>query len=143
MKMKYFEMLDYLNEIELLSPGMLIEWRYKCNFANYPYIFEGFNYDVEDKTLLQLWEQFKEIWCIDVNNYDEKYYNEKVMFITDIYFDPDFLEYLRKSNRERFNEYSVIEQYEICESYVYALCENIISNECVFDEVLKQINIKV
>jgi hypothetical protein len=140
--MRYFvkrRMLDYVREVGLLSVGMLREWRYKCNFVSYPYIFEGVSYEMGDETVIKLWGEFKEIWCIDVCDYDESKYNEKVRCITEIYFDEDFLDYLRGSNHERFNEYSVIEQYEICEYYVYTLCESIISSESEFDEALRVI----
>lgn len=115
------------SEMELLSENMIREWRFKYNFT-YIHVYEEYNSKYETyskKSKAQLWEEFKEIWEIEIDNYNEEKYNEMVKYIGEIecddenYFkDPqNFYEYCEDSNYHSFGSYSVLEQFEICEDW--------------------------
>jgi hypothetical protein len=115
-------------EMELLSEKMLREWRFKYNFV-YNHIYEGYNtkYEVySKKSKAQLWEEFKEIWEIDILDYNENKYNEMIKYISETECDDsnyykeypqNFFEFLENSNYDSFDSYSVLEQFEICEDW--------------------------
>jgi hypothetical protein len=119
-------------EMELLSENMLEEWRLKYNFV-YPHVYQRdmINYnclqrDYRLKSKAQLWEEFKEIWEIDILDYNEIKYNEMKEYIGEISCDDEnyfkdyprnFYEHCENANYHSFDGYSAIEQFEICENW--------------------------
>jgi hypothetical protein len=123
------ETKNVFKEMELLSENMLQEWRYKYNFT-YVHIYEGYNSNYDEyskKPKAQLWEEFKEIWEIDITDYNEDKYNEMIKYITEIETEADvnyfkeyprnFYEFREDSNYHSFDSYSVLEQFQICEDW--------------------------
>jgi hypothetical protein len=115
-------------EMELLSENMLSEWRLKYNFT-YTHVYEGYDskYEVySKKSKAELWEEFKEIWEIDIDDYNENKYNEMIKYISEVECDDsnyfkkypqNFFEYRENANYHSFDSYSVLEQFEICEDW--------------------------
>lgn len=77
-------------------------------------------------TKSELWKEFKDIWEIDVLDYNENKYNEMILYINETtsdnkqYFKDyprDFFEYREDSNYHSYDSYSVIEQFEICQEW--------------------------
>lgn len=111
-------------EMQLLSENMLHEWRLKYNFE-YPHIYEsyGCKYEIySKKTKATLWEEFKDIWEIDVSSYDEKKYVDMAAYINKIICDDsnyfkeyprNFFEYREDSNYHSFDNYSILEKFDI------------------------------
>ena len=116
-----------LKEMELLSDNMLTEWRYKYNF-DYIHIYEDYNLDLKKlmkKTKIELWEEFKVKWDINIDNYNEDMYNKMSKYTSEIECDSksypsDFYEYREDANYHSYDSYSLIEQYEICEDWAAA-----------------------
>lgn len=119
-------------EMELLSVNMLGEWRMKYNF-DYPHVYEKDNNhwscverDYRLKSKVQLWNEFKEIWDIDIDDYNEDKYKEMNEYVSEIECDSEdyfkdyptnFYEYREDANYHSFDSYSLIEQFEICEDW--------------------------
>jgi hypothetical protein len=119
-------------EMELLSENMLREWRIKYSF-DYPYVYEKddnhyscVQRDYRLKSKVQLWDEFKEIWEIDIDNYNEDKYNEMSEYVNEIECDSEnyfkdyprnFFEFRENANYHSFDSYSIIEQFEICEDW--------------------------
>lgn len=119
-------------EMELLSENMIREWRLKYNFT-YPHVYERddnhyscVQRDYRLKSKVQLWEEFKEIWEIDISDYNEDKYDEMVKYISEINCDDsnyfkdyprNFYEFRENANYHSFNSYSVLEKFEICERW--------------------------
>lgn len=105
-------------EMELLSDGMIQEWRLKYSFL-YPHVYERYDCDYHLKSKAQLWEEFKEIWEIDVSDYNEDKYKEMTKYIREIECDypSNFYEYRKNANYHSFDSYSILEQFEICEDW--------------------------
>jgi hypothetical protein len=125
------ESIIMFKEMELLSEKMLREWRHKYNFT-YPHVYESVNdygmiqrgYRLKNKA--QLWQEFKEIWEIDVSDYNEDKINEMSSYISDIICDDseysdeyprNFWEFCENSNYHSFSSYSIIQKFEICEQW--------------------------
>ena len=114
------------SEMEHLSENMICEWRLKYNFV-YPHVYEkGVRRDYRMKSKFQLWEEFKEIWEIDILDYNETKYNEMNKYISEIECDSEnyfkeypqnFFEFRENANYHSFDSYSVLEQFEICEDW--------------------------
>ena len=115
-------------EMELLSENMISEWRLKYNFV-YPHVYEkDYNhYSCVQRVKSQLWKEFKEIWEIDISDYNEIKYNEMIKYINEIecessenYFKEyprNFFEFRENANYHSFDSYSILEQFEICEDW--------------------------
>jgi hypothetical protein len=115
-------------EMEHLSEKMNQEWRLKYNFV-YPHVYERDNnhyscYHLKSKA--QLWEEFKEIWEIEISDYNENKYNEMIEYISEIECDSEnyfkeypqnFFDFRENANYHSFYSYSVLEQFEICEDW--------------------------
>lgn len=120
-------------EMELLSEKMLYEWRLKYNFESHIYEDYYTTYDeYSKKSKAQLWKEFKEIWEIDISDYNENKYNEMVKYISEIECDSEnyfkeypqnFFEFCENANYHSFDSYSVLEQFEICKDWERC-CEN-------------------
>lgn len=135
-------------EMELLSKNMMYEWKLKYNFE-FPHVYEKDNnhftcvqrnYHLKSKA--QLWKEFKEIWNIDISDYNEEKYNEMTNYINEIecnledYFKDyprNFLDFLEDSNYHSFDSYSILEQFEICR-YWERQCEDRDIEESSSDE---------
>ena len=110
-------------EMELLSDNMRHEWRLKYRFR-YPHVYEEFQRGYELKSKAQLWKEFKEIWEIDVANYNEDKMTRMLDFISRIEWDSredyrdnyprNFFEYREDSNYHSYDSFSTLQQYEIC-----------------------------
>lgn len=121
-------------EMELLSENMIQEWRYKYNFT-YTNVYEEYNIKYETyskKSKAKLWEEFKEIWEIKIDNYNEEKYNKMVKYISKIECDEEnyfkeyprnFYEYCEDGNYHSFDSYSVLEQFEICKDWASSILE--------------------
>lgn len=119
-------------EMEFLSEEMRHEWALKYNFV-YPHVYQkDMNHyscvqrDYRLKSKAQLWEEFKEIWKIDILDYNENMYSEMSKYISEIgcdsknYFKEypqNFFEFRENGNYHSFDSYSIIEQFEICEEW--------------------------
>lgn len=119
-------------EMELLSNKMLEEWRYKYRFS-YPHVYEinapyvnGYQRYDFSKSKMKLWDEFKEIWEIDIENYNEDKYKKMLEYINSIECDSfcyrenyprNFFDFRENANYHSYDSYSVIEQYEICEAW--------------------------
>ena len=117
-------------EMEFLSENMIREWRLKYNFV-YAHVYEKdtnhyscVQRDYHLKSKAQLWEEFKEIWEIDILDYNEDKYDEMRKYISEIQCDSEnyfkeyprnFFEFRENANYHSFDSYSIIEQFEICE----------------------------
>jgi hypothetical protein len=83
-------------EMELLSDGLLREWRYKYNF-DFPHVYEEnywTNHLDTNKPKWQMWEEFKEIWELDPENYNENEYKKMFFNIININFLSIFVSFL-------------------------------------------------
>jgi hypothetical protein len=112
-------------EMELLSENMLDEWSMKYNF-DYPHVYERDNNhwscvqrDYRLKSKVQLWNEFKEIWDIDIDDYNEDKYKEMNKYVSEIECEDSekFFRYREDANYHSFDSYSLLEQFEICEHY--------------------------
>lgn len=112
-------------EMELLSENMLDEWSMKYNF-DYPHVYEKDNNhwscvqrEYRLKSKVQLWNEFKEIWDIDIDDYNEDKYKEMNKYISEIECEDSekFFRYRENANYHSFDSYSLLEQFEICEQY--------------------------
>lgn len=105
-------------EMELLSKNMLHEWYFKYEF-HYPHVYEErqswANYHLKSKA--QLWDEFKEIWEIDLDNYNEFKYEEMMEFVNKIKGSRKFFSYCENANYHSFDSYSLFEKFEICEQF--------------------------
>lgn len=120
-------------EIGLLSDVMMKEWFYKYTFR-FPHVYENdecysYNFDYEkfkSKSKSDLWEEFKEIWSIDPENYNEDKLNEMSKYINSVECDNEnyiknyprnFYEFCEDSNYHSYDSYSILEQYQICKEW--------------------------
>ena len=103
-------------EMELLGENMLSEWRFKY-YQYYPHVYEKNVSCYLKKSKAQLWNEFKEIWEIDILNYNENKYTEMDEYISEIIDNEKFYEYCEDSNYHSFDSYSIIEQFEICKEF--------------------------
>lgn len=112
-------------EMELLSENMKQEWILKYNFV-YPHVYEKYQRNYRIKSKAQLWKEFKEIWEIDISDYNEMKYNEMIKYISEIECDDNnyfkeypqnFFEFRENANNHSFDSYSVLEQFEICKDW--------------------------
>jgi hypothetical protein len=140
-----FEEINYIN----MSDGMLREWRIKYNFK-YPYVYELdnrakygniINENYLSKTKFQLWNDFREIWNIDLQNYTEYKFTKMCKFINDIYINDEdykFFHYCQKNNYHNFEIFSILQQYEICKDYAneHIKYESSISSEDEFADFI-------
>jgi hypothetical protein len=107
---------------------MLHEWRLKYNF-DYPHVYEAYGCEYEiysKKSKAILWEEFKDIWEIDVSDYDEKKYQDMAKYINEItcdnsdYFKEyprNFFEFRENANYHSFDSYSIIGRFDIAEDW--------------------------
>jgi hypothetical protein len=126
------ETILMFNEMELLSEKMIREWRLKYKFK-YPHVYEiddnhcsGVQREYELKSKSQLWIEFKEIWEIDILDYNEEKYNEMAKYINEIEGDLEdyrkryprnFYDFRENANYHSFDSYSILEKFEICEDW--------------------------
>ena len=112
-------------EMELLSENMLQEWRFKYQFR-YPHVYEEDQRGYRLKSKAQLWEEFKDIWRIDVANYNEDRMKRMLAYISRIQCDSDdyrdsyprnFFDYRENANYHSYDSYSILEKYEICQNW--------------------------
>ena len=115
-------------EMESLSENMISEWRLKYNFV-YPHVYEkDDNHYSRVKSKVELWKEFKEIWEIDISDYNEMKYNEMIKYINEIEcessyenylkeYPQNFFEFRENANYHSFDSYSILEQFEICEEW--------------------------
>jgi hypothetical protein len=106
-------------EMELLSENMLHEWRMKYSF-DYPRVYENDvqrNYDYTLKSKTQLWDEFKEIWEIDISNYNEDKYEKMIVYVSEFQGEDGFYRFRENANYHSFDSYSLLEQFEFCEYY--------------------------
>ena len=68
---------------------------------------------------MQLWNEFKEIWDIDTDDYNEDKYKEMNKYVSEIKCEDSekFFRYRENANYHSFDSYSLLEQFEICEHY--------------------------
>lgn len=116
------------NEMGLLSENMIREWRLKYEFV-YTHVYEMYNCKYDDivkKSKTQLWKEFKETWDIDIDSYDEDKYNNMASYVNKIECDTEdyfqryprnFFEFRENGNYHSFGNYSIIEQFDICEDW--------------------------
>lgn len=111
-----FQEMDLIN----MSKSMYDEWHMKSNF-DFPHIYEKEQQtDYYLKSKSQLWKEFKEIWEIDIEDYNEKKYKEMSDYINEIKSndnDQQFYHYRENANYHSFSSYSIFEQFEICQYY--------------------------
>jgi hypothetical protein len=127
-------MFEEMEKIKM-SNNMHCEWTMKYNF-DYPHVYENdVHYELKSKA--QLWEEFKEIWEIDINDYNEYKYFRMNEYVNDIQCEDgdDFFLYCEDSNYHSFDSYSLLEQFEICEHYdsIRVTPKNRIINEMEID----------
>lgn len=101
-------------EMTKLSDGLLREWRHKYNY-DFPHVYEGYgDVDYYNKTKVQMWEEFKDIWEIDVQNYDEELYEEMRDGIEDEIHDHEaYFNFRENANYHSYYSYSVREKCRI------------------------------
>jgi len=120
-------------EMGLLSENMLREWDFKynftqaCDYGDYHCRQE----EREKKPKTKLWEEFKEKWEIDVDNYDELKYDsmeEYVNHFVDDYKDycsdypRNFWEYCEDANYHSFDSYTILAKVELCQEWSSYRC---------------------
>jgi hypothetical protein len=97
-----------LKDMELLSETMFGEWVKKLGIRGYDYYGSS-----DNKSFIELWNEFKEIWGINPDDYNEDELNEMLYTISNTYCE-EFQEYLTDMNYHSYKWYSIGEQYEIC-----------------------------
>lgn len=139
------ETIQVFTEMKLLSKDLLQEWRYKYMFV-YPGVYEKAIYGDEywkkhdiysKKSKMELWNEFKEIWDIDINDYDEHLLNEIKAFVNQVdeyentcqEYPRNFWEYRENGNYHSFYSYSFLEKEEICKMWLEYEERCIISDE--------------
>jgi hypothetical protein len=119
-------------EMELMSNNMLTEWRMKYT-DQYPHVYEDDYWNTtrnarnrKAKSKAEMWEEFKEKWGMDVENYNEHTFNQMNAYINDTLCDTDdycreyprnIYEYRENANYHSFDSYSIWEQYQICQQW--------------------------
>lgn len=115
------EMFQEMDQIKM-SNRMYNEWHMKSNF-DFPHIYEEEEQETDYylKSKAQLWEEFKKVWEIDIENYNEDKYKEMIDFINEIksndLHDQQFYKYRENANYHSFDSYSIFEQFDICQYY--------------------------
>ncbi|KAJ3253633.1 hypothetical protein HK103_000421 [Boothiomyces macroporosus] len=112
---EYWEFLDpnvsqVFYEMSYLSEDLLWEWRYMYGYR-YPYI-----YGHEEKPKTVLWKEFKQIWNIDISDYNE----EQIRIMkSEMSLGEHFegWEPFKKANCPTFDALSILEQYEIWKTF--------------------------
>lgn len=106
-------------EMELLSEDLLIEWRMKYTYE-FPHVYEKedyCNYKVNyNKKRTVMWEEFKTIWDLDPQNYDESLYNslkEETRRYFDCYDHCKWMQFLTESNYHSYDSFSLLQKNEI------------------------------
>ena len=121
-----FEEMDKIK----MSNSMLQEWSYK-HYNDHPHVYG----DSDGKTKSQLWNEFKETWEIDIDDYNEKKYDEMADEIkkglTNSGYEKWF-EFIDDYNN--YENYSIIEKYEIWNNF-YDNTNNFYENDSDNDEI--------
>ena len=111
-------------EMSNLSTGLLREWRYKYNFK-YTHVYEGYNNVDYSKSKAQMWEEFKDIWDLDMDAYDEYEYNRMIKETEGEVDDYDaWYNFRENANYHSYDSYSVRERYEIWCRFVEDGCRD-------------------
>ena len=113
-------MFQEMDQIKM-SNRMYNEWHMKSNF-DFPHIYEEEEQETDYylKSKVELWKEFKEVWEIDIENYNEDKYKEMADFINEIKsndHDQQFYYYRENANYHSFDSYSIFEQFDICQYY--------------------------
>jgi hypothetical protein len=106
------KMLDEMISIAM-SKDLDHEWRLMHNNKR-P---NGYH-NVLGKSKFELWESFKEMWKLNIFNYNEDVFKNKQKVINDCLINDTFQEYLTDSNYHSFDTYSVLEQYSVCSDFL-------------------------
>lgn len=106
-------------EMEHLSEGMLYEWRLKYTYQ-YPLTYEHEDYTAGTidytKSKSQLWHEFKQLWKLDMDNYNEDKYIAMKCVVERGLQKADwraFQTFKTCANYHSFDEYSMLDQYKI------------------------------
>ena len=103
-------------EISKLSDNMMNEWTMKYK-NRYPHVYDIYQ-DDDEKSKSELWEEFKEIWELDFENYNEDVYNKMSEDLREQGQLTNFMrntwyEWKTNANYHSYDSYSIIEQHEI------------------------------
>ena len=113
-------------EMSKLSDHMLNEWRYKYNYT-YTHVYEDrWTNNVDyNKSKSKLWDEFKEIWQLDFDNYNEDEYKRMRDSIeSGDYDDQAWFNFRENANYHSFDSYSIREQYDIWYDFLSSGCKD-------------------
>jgi len=98
-------------EMKKLSKDLLIEWRIKYTYSCI-YIYEYKNTDANyKKTKSELWKEFKNFWCLDINNYHEIKLDNIKRDIKSLKTDENFELEMKQRYITSFKKKSILEEY--------------------------------
>lgn len=110
-------------EMELLSEKLLQEWRYKYTYE-FPHVYEKEDYMYSrvnhNKQRTTMWEEFKEIWGLEPQNYNEDFLEELLKDTENDFesYEEEWYEFLIEGNYHSYDSYSLLEKNEIWNYFI-------------------------